>query len=400
MSTTIDRMPVQPAASASAPVVATPKPRVVFLDVVRGLAALLVFFEHTAEEISHFSDKNWPYMFWSFRWFNFGRLGVAAFFLVSGFVIPYSLERAKSLRVFWVSRVFRLYPIFWFSILIVFAYHLAGNDAMMHDYLPHWRTTLLVNATMLEEFLGYHHAITVYWTLTLELVFYVIFSLMYVLGVNQRTLLFGWLSAGALLAAGAIEAATHRKLPVGHIALLALAFLGTAAFRFHGGLMTLRQLWLLTLGMVAGMALAFFFGFRGPYQTTDAYQEWSWFAMLGSYVAGMALFGVIFALRGRSFPFALRWLGAISYSFYLLHYPCWLALMWVPHHGLVSAPLWQSLVLALVTALSSITYLMIEKPMVELGKRMLGRPKPVTELGNPISVTTPAGPVSMIAKAS
>ena len=34
------------------------------------------------------------------------------FFLVSGYIVPASLERKGSVRGFWVSRVFRLYPLY------------------------------------------------------------------------------------------------------------------------------------------------------------------------------------------------------------------------------------------------------------------------------------------------
>ena len=34
------------------------------------------------------------------------------FFLVSGYIIPASLERKGSVRGFWVSRAFRLYPLY------------------------------------------------------------------------------------------------------------------------------------------------------------------------------------------------------------------------------------------------------------------------------------------------
>lgn len=369
----------------------------VFLDVIRGLAALCVLIEHTTEEVTHFSDKNWPGLFWTVRWFNLGRVGVAAFFLVSGFVIPYSLERANSLKVFWISRVFRLYPLFWFSILVVLAFHLLGNNEMMREYLHNWPLTLLVNLTMLEEFLHFHHAIGLYWTLTLELVFYFVFSAMFLVGVNKRTLLFGWLAAGGMFAAGLIEAATHKKLPVGQMALLSFAFLGTAIFRYYSGLITKNQIQLLTLGFILGCGVAFYFAFPAPWATHDTPEgEWSRFAMFSSYMGGIVLFGLIFMLRAREFSFPLRWLGAISYSIYLLHYPIWLALMPIPHHGLISGPLWQLTVFATACAVSSVTYLLIEKPGVELGKRLLHKPKPATELGKPTDIQTPVGPVAVV----
>jgi peptidoglycan/LPS O-acetylase OafA/YrhL len=372
------------------------KARVVFLDVIRGLAALFVLIEHTTEEVTHFSDTHWPFLFWSFNWFNLGRVGVSAFFLVSGFVIPYSLERANSLKAFWLSRLFRLYPLFWFSILVVLVYHLLGNNEMMREYTSNWPKTLLVNITMLEEFVHFHHAIGLYWTLTLELVFYFIFSALFAVRINKQTLLFGWLAVGVMFAAGLYEMRTHRKLPVGQMGLLVFAFLGTAAFRYYGGLISRQQLTLLATAAAVSFALAFAFAFRSPLVTISARDTWSWVSMFTSYAGGALLFAVVFTFRAREFPFPLRWLGMISYSVYLLHYPVWLALMGIPHHRLVSAPLWQLLVLTITCIVASLTYLLIEKPGVELGKRLLGKPKPPTELGHPTISMTPVGQVSVI----
>ncbi len=47
-----------------------------------------------------------------YPWFNAGQYGVFVFFLVSGYIIPASLERKGSVRGFWVSRAFRLYPLY------------------------------------------------------------------------------------------------------------------------------------------------------------------------------------------------------------------------------------------------------------------------------------------------
>jgi peptidoglycan/LPS O-acetylase OafA/YrhL len=372
------------------------KPRVVFLDVIRGLAALCVLLQHTTEETTTFSATHRTFLFWSFRWFNLGRSGVAAFFLVSGFVIPYSLERANSLRVFWVSRFFRLYPLFWFSLLVVLGYHLAGNDVMMRGYEATWKKTLLVNITMLEEFVHYPHAIGLYWTLTLELVFYILFSALFALGVNKRTLLFAWLGLGVMLATAAANAVLQKKLPVSRVGLLSFALLGTAAFRYYAGLITKRDLSLLAVGATIVFALAFSMGFRSPMLTTDAVEEWSSVSMFTSYAGGAILFALVFLFRAGDFPFPLRWLGMISYSVYLLHYPCWLAMMGIPHHGAISGPLWQLGVLSLTCVVASASYLLIEKPAVELGKRLLGKPKPATELGRPTSVMTPVGRVRIV----
>jgi peptidoglycan/LPS O-acetylase OafA/YrhL len=38
------------------------------------------------------------------------------FFLVSGYIVPASLERKGSVRSFWVSQVYRLYPLYLFAV--------------------------------------------------------------------------------------------------------------------------------------------------------------------------------------------------------------------------------------------------------------------------------------------
>ncbi len=51
-----------------------------------------------------------------YHWFDPGQYGVFVFFLVSGYIVPASLERKGSARGFWVSRVFRLYPLYLFAV--------------------------------------------------------------------------------------------------------------------------------------------------------------------------------------------------------------------------------------------------------------------------------------------
>src|SRR5262245_47244671 len=86
--------------------------RLAFLDVARGIAALVVLFEHGLEQcIPHYLD-------WSLPRLNLGRIGVLLFFLISGFIIPASLEQGGSQARFWLRRLFRLFPLYWFTIAV------------------------------------------------------------------------------------------------------------------------------------------------------------------------------------------------------------------------------------------------------------------------------------------
>jgi peptidoglycan/LPS O-acetylase OafA/YrhL len=86
--------------------------RMVFLDALRGLAALSVFISHTAERLSPTLRQI------IYTRFDLGHFGVTLFFMCSGFIIPFSLERQNSLVSFWISRTFRLYPLYWFTIAV------------------------------------------------------------------------------------------------------------------------------------------------------------------------------------------------------------------------------------------------------------------------------------------
>jgi peptidoglycan/LPS O-acetylase OafA/YrhL len=91
-------------------VVACPEPqakRLAWLDALRGIAALCVVFDHLTYSVFQ------PVHDSVYQWFNPGQYGVFVFFLVSGYIVPASLERKGSIRSFWVSRVWRLYRSTW-----------------------------------------------------------------------------------------------------------------------------------------------------------------------------------------------------------------------------------------------------------------------------------------------
>ena len=86
--------------------------RLAWLDALRGFAALCVVFDHGSTLLLL------PVRSFLYQWFNFGEYGVFVFFLVSGYIIPASLERKGSLRAFWTSRGFRLYPMYAAAIVL------------------------------------------------------------------------------------------------------------------------------------------------------------------------------------------------------------------------------------------------------------------------------------------
>ena len=126
--------------------------RLRYIDALRAIAALMVVWLHVTES---FAAAGGPALggralaeaAWTL---DLGRIGVVVFFLISGFVIPPSLDtsRPAPFAGFAVKRLLRIYPAYWVSIpLSAFAaWWLWGR--------PFGATELLVNATLLQDLLG------------------------------------------------------------------------------------------------------------------------------------------------------------------------------------------------------------------------------------------------------
>ncbi len=115
----------------SAPAGAARGGKVVFADQLRGLAALLVVLSHmfnvypfaqgivsaTAAVPPVQTPLLWISLAVTQSWINFGPFGVGLFFLVSGFVIPFSLRR-HGRGTFLLARALRIYPTYWAALAV------------------------------------------------------------------------------------------------------------------------------------------------------------------------------------------------------------------------------------------------------------------------------------------
>ena len=174
------------------------KNRIYQIDLFRFFAALAVVLFHylfrgySADDMSklNFSEIG--------GFFKYGYLGVDIFFIISGFVISLSIKN-RSLISFWVSRISRLYPIYWISVLITFFVILLFGAPR---YTAEFKQFIL-NLSMFQNYIGVKSIDGVYWTLFIEMKFYVFVISSYLIlnklkEIKLDYLIYAWLSLSIL----------------------------------------------------------------------------------------------------------------------------------------------------------------------------------------------------------
>jgi peptidoglycan/LPS O-acetylase OafA/YrhL len=164
------------------------KSRLYHLDLIRFFAALYVVLYHYGYRgyaKDNFSILRFPELE-SFS--KYGYLGVDLFFIISGFVILLSV-RKSSFMDFMISRITRLYPAYWFCVILtaLVIYFFDGN--LFKVTLPQ----VLFNLTMLNGFFGVEYVDGVYWSLLIELKFYILIGLILLFRLMKHIKLFAYI---------------------------------------------------------------------------------------------------------------------------------------------------------------------------------------------------------------
>lgn len=282
-----------------------------FLDGLRFFAALAVM-------LFHFGFRAWNgdapgYLEYPFlgHIFKYGYLGVDLFFMISGFVILMSASRGD-IASFVRSRLIRLYPAYWFCVAITYvflSYWQKGNTNTLRigDFL--------VNLTMFQSFFNVPHIDGSYWTLVIELHFYMLVAL--VLWARQvhniDRILAIWLAAG--IAADFLPSlGVVSDLYVGSWCHYFVA--GALAYRIRIAGITLFRLMIFVAAFLQATRHAHWFMALKERLTNVAYEPW----VVQMIVALM--FGVFFLLALGRLNFQNRLLsklGVLTYPLYLIH---------------------------------------------------------------------------------
>jgi peptidoglycan/LPS O-acetylase OafA/YrhL len=381
-----------------------PADRLLFVDGLRGIAALAVVAFHSYAYFvpTRVAEYSGPLPYWLEYIPYHGWLGVEMFFAISGFVIAYSVRGRRVTPGFFgnfaLRRSIRLDPPYWVviaaEVLLVFTLGLAW------DHNAHAVDFGQIGAHLIyaQEFLGYEHVVGVFWTLCAEVQLYVAF--MVLLGVAQWVV--GW--RGEPLRGPRLAAFLAVFAP---LAVWSLVLLGGGAT----SLVALADRWfyIFLLGALAawsheGLVPRWcFFLYAVP---VGVLLVLGWSPM--AFVA-LATSGLIFLasrLGKLQTWLGFRWvqyLGAISYSLYLVHLVVGDRVLGygVDRTGMgpLSVTLWTVAGLASSFLAAHLLHRWVEVPSVGLSRRLKRAPAPAP-VAPPTPACAPAVPVAAVAARS
>lgn len=287
--------------------------RVVELDLLRFLAAVAVVLYHFTYRLrgSETAAEFFPGIG---RVAMHGYLGVALFFMISGFVVLWT-ARERTPSGFVLSRMTRLYPEFWVGVLLSSLAFSIDQSAFAE---PITVPKVLANLTMVPDVFRQPYVDDVYWTLVVELKFY---ALLWGLSVTrQMTRVEMWLFAWLIVTSACFT------LPVPH-ALQSITLYPYGPLFIGGSLFSLIRAEGATparlIGVTVCAVLAVTYvtsqmdGFVHP---DDLSSVTRWEARL-LVLLFFVTFAVIALRRQAEVPFAaaVAFLGTLTYTLYLVH---------------------------------------------------------------------------------
>lgn len=319
------------------------KRRMVELDALRGIAAALVMLFYFTTRYEQLYGHDVAPSF-SLPW---GHYGVNLFFMISGFVIFMTLHRVRRPMDFLVSRFSRLFPAYWVAVLVTFLLTYAFN-------LPEKTVsvgTAAMNLFMIHGIFHIPHVDGVYWTLQIEIIFYCMALALYVFGRLERVHLPLLLLLALRLTYFLAEKIAGIEMSWTLSQLLILPYIAW----FVCGIMVYRIVTSQNetprmdraLLLVAVVQLAVVEGF-------------------GVGLLAISLSAVLWGAAKGKLPFlantAFAWLGAISYTLYLLHENIgWGVILHVERFG-YSADLAVILAIAVSLSMASCLTWAVERP--------------------------------------
>jgi peptidoglycan/LPS O-acetylase OafA/YrhL len=302
--------------------------------------------------------------------FSYGWLGVEFFFIISGFVIFMTVQSAATAQDFAMRRFARIWPGYMVSAILIYVAIYAMN------YVPYERSgyDFLVAPAMWAPALKAHYISGVYWSLIVEIRFYLTIAILYY-GLGARRFRVAWLIF-SLLAMASHYISEPIAIHVFSATYLPFFTMGIVFYRLWRRDWD-RLDWALLLVALASLPLL-------------------WSDRDVATIAIMLAMPVLFWLFARDklnilAVEPLLFLGRISYSLYLVHFELSLAIIWQLQKRGIPTSFAVIVALATITALATVLTLFVEEPAKRIlkdtynsrvGRRHPNKPKNLTSESN------------------
>ncbi|MCP4036858.1 MAG: acyltransferase [bacterium] len=346
--------------------------RVIALDGLRGLAAIMVVIGHTIGALRTPPGIAAP--------------SVMLFFVLSGYCLSASALRgdhAVDRAQFFLRRIFRIHPPFVFALLIAWGVSLSSHTAPCCDGLSSWILNFNFVTLTPGQLAGYlffpgtaGNLMPVGWTLEVEMVFSLLVPFLL------------WLARGGhwLLPLGLALVALLQASPAYHGQLYAIHFV--AGILIHEGASVssaIARRAPVALSLVVIVATVYFTAI-GLRQIPSAWNVLAWIDAPRSApvtLLAIALSSSALTVGAVHLPWlrrALEWrpvrfLGRVSYSVYLLHFTVLLLFVRRVEERQTSGELLFMIVavVGVTVALAALAYRYVELPSIRLGNALCTR---------------------------
>jgi len=342
-----------------APIMSSFDPR---LESLRGLAALIVCVHHG---MSVFADNARPVVMDALLFAFNSAAAVIFFFVLSGYVLGRALERDGAFVPYLARRLFRLLPPFVVVVLFTFACErLFRIDPIPSGLMPGFQRMFWPQPTwdalwdnlLLRSFTVNGPT----WTLLLELLGALM--LPFVVAAHVR-----------------VEQRWRWALFVAIATLLATSPYHTLLW-FYFGYFLAKEIGALLAGRPRLAAITFVVGLIGLEMAGTNSEFYAVGIVIPSAIAAALMIGAVAASRELlqwTTVAPLRFLGRISYSLYLVHWPTFYvcALLAVICRPIVPTHIWGNLVVMVTSVivavgLAALSYRFVEAPSIRAGKSM------------------------------
>jgi peptidoglycan/LPS O-acetylase OafA/YrhL len=286
------------------------------LDWVRGLASLWVVFHHacaTAQKTKYFDFVGTPTIL------EAGHHGVDVFFILSGYVMMLAYERSTATGgAFLMRRLFRIWPLYLAVFLPLLASALAAGIPVVTVDIQF----LISNLFLLPRDDATTFMPVVAWTLTHEVMFYLLFSVIYFTSKRLAlTLIALWALACAIFSVADVRIA-GTLMPLSPFNILFLVGIALYLGRSYLRRIPVALLFAASfVGVAVGVSAEYYprsLGLVGGGQSAIFLHAVAYTLGFSAFVAAMSRDAI--ALPGVVERVATA-LGRWSYGLYLVHYP-------------------------------------------------------------------------------